>query len=141
MDLNFGINGSISVQAARPILVPSTTPIGLAGYSEVGHGLHKFNNAEAALADLDDSVVDGELVNALKGIALQGVSCPLLVCLSNGDQLLDTLDLYKNAEGLTGIPMKGGVLAAPGVSTNLQVGAKLDAIAGATWSTALMKQV
>jgi len=29
MDLNFGINGSISVQAARPIVVNSSTPIGI----------------------------------------------------------------------------------------------------------------
>ena len=47
MDLNFGINGSISVQPARPVLVDSSTPIGVVvPFGTVDGEFKVFNNAD-----------------------------------------------------------------------------------------------
>ncbi len=138
MDLNFGINGNISAEAARPITVKSTTVVALAGIADNHHGLHKFNNAEDALTFLETENIESVLENSLKGIALQGVNCPMVLNLASEDQLLDALDLFKRCEGLTGLSLKGGLLLAPELSTDLQVGSKLDALASSLWATALI---
>ena len=138
MDLNFGINGSIKTEAATPITVKSTTVIGIAGIATGNHGLHKFNNAEAAEEFLETEKITGVLVNSLKGIALQGVNCPIVLNLAQANGLLNALDLFKKSEGLTGLSMKGGLLLAPELSATAATGARLDAVAASLWATALI---
>lgn len=141
MDLNFGINGSISAQAARPIVVKSTTAIAITGIADSEHGLHKFNNAEEALAFLEENAIEGDIENALKGIALQGVNCTIIVNLCDNDGVLDALDELKKCEQITGISLMGGLIIAPVLSADLQVGTKLDALATKLWATALVDNV
>ena len=50
MDLNFGINGSFGIAAARPITISSSTPIGMVVTADKGDfGLMKFNGLLAWL--------------------------------------------------------------------------------------------
>ncbi|MBL4775309.1 MAG: hypothetical protein JKY87_04560 [Mariprofundus sp.] len=138
MNLNFGLNGSMSVQAARPILVNSTTAIGILGAAATMLGLHKFNNADDALVFLADNGIAGDVENALKGIALQGVVCPIVLNLCDALLVLDAMNEFKKSEGLTGVSLMGGLLIAPVLSADVAVGAKLDAVAAVTLSTALI---
>ena len=138
MDLNFGINGSISANAARPITVSSTTALGIAGATTKQHGLHAFNNADEASAFLADQNISGVLTDSVAAIGLQGVNCPIVLMLAAADQVMDGLDLFKQCEGLTGISLQGGLLLAPQLSSDNAVGSKLDAIAAVLWATALI---
>ena len=72
MDLNFGINGSFGVAAARPITISSSTPIGIVATADGGAtGLMKFNNADEGLEYITtNSITDGTLEAALTGISL-----------------------------------------------------------------------
>ncbi len=138
MDLNFGINGSISTNAARPIIVASLTAIAMLGNSTAHHGLYAFNNADDALTFLDGKAGVDDAKNALQGIALQAVNCPIVLNLcADGDEL-SALDEFKRSEGLTGINLMGGLLIAPVLSADLAIGAKLDAIAAQLWATAII---
>ena len=137
MDLDFGINGSISAQAARPITVNSSTPIGILGIAANSHGLHACNNAEDALTFLDGKGGNDELINGLKGIALSGVNCPIIVNLCDEAEVVDAVDLFKKSEGLTGINLQSGLMIAPVISAELTVATKMDAVADATQCTAI----
>lgn len=138
MNLDFGINGSMSVQAARPISVNSTTPIAVVGVAATQLGLHAFNNADDALVFLAANNIVGDVENALKGIALQGVNCPIVLNLCDALLVLDAINELKKAEGLTGISLMGGLLIAPVLSSDVAIGAKLDAVAAALLATALV---
>jgi phage tail sheath protein FI len=138
MNLNFGINGSISVAAARPITVSSTTAIGVLSVATKEYGLHKFNNAEAGLTFLAEKKITGDIVSALKAINLQGVNCPIIVNLCSADKTLEAIDLFSKSEALTGVSLFGGVMIAPVLSAELQVATKLDAVATKLWATAFI---
>ena len=70
--MDYGINGSISVDAARPIEIESTTPIAVVGDSESGVvGLHFYGSATLALAHVAGDT-DGVLRIALELIEKQG---------------------------------------------------------------------
>lgn len=138
MNLNFGMNGSMSVQAARPISVASGTAIGVLGVSVVQHGLHAFNNADDALLFLATNGIAGDVEAGLKGIALQGVNCPIVLNLCDALLVNAAIDEFKKAEGLTGISLLGGLLIAPVLSADLVIGSKLDAVAGTVLAIALI---
>ncbi len=141
MDLNFGINGSISVQAARPITVKSSTPVGVLGVTGVvaAQGLTLHNNADDALTFCDDNNIDsGDVIAALKGIRLQGVNCPIVLNLADSTEVLDAMERFKKSEGLTGVSLKNGLIIAPVLSATPANGAKLDAVAKAIWATAII---
>jgi len=138
MNLNFGLNGNISVQAARPISVLSSTPIGIVAIATTNLGMHSFNNADDALTFLAANSIKGDVVNSLKGIALQGVKCPIILNLCDSLVVLAAIDEFKKVEGLTGIALMGGLLIAPGLSKALAVGTKLDAVATLIQATALV---
>ena len=54
MAAKFGVNVTVSAEAARPIAVESTTPIGIAGYEEVlENGLYFFMTTSNALEALE----------------------------------------------------------------------------------------
>jgi phage tail sheath protein FI len=143
MDLNFGINGSFGVQAARPISISSSTPIGIVATANGGDtGLMKFNNADDGLQYVEDNnITDGTLEVALTGISLQGVNCPLVVYVStldvdeaeNKTNVLDGLDMLKQSDPVTGIDLKNGLIIAPVYSADVEVAAKIDAIASKLW--------
>ena len=107
MDLNFGINGSFGVEAARPITISSSTPIAIVATANAGAtGLIKFNNADEGLKYIvDNNITTGTLENALTGISLQTVNCPIVVHLSTVDvdeavnktNVLDGLDMLKQS--------------------------------------------
>jgi len=143
MDLNFGINGSFSVAAARPITVSSSTPIGIVATANAGDtGLMKFNNADDGLTYVsDNNITDGTLENALTGISLQAVNCPIVVHVSildvdeaiNKTNVLAGLDMLKQADPVTGIDLKNGLIICPEYSADVEVAAKMDSIATAMW--------
>ena len=147
MDLNYGINGSISADAARPITINSSTPIGIVATVNQGStGLMKFNNATEGLAYIvTNSITEGTLYAALKGIELQGVNCPLVVQLSTKaateaediTNVLAGIDELRYADAETGIDLKNGLMIAPVHSADLSVGAKLDALSTKLWTTGL----
>lgn len=147
MDLNYGINGSFGVQAARPITISSSTPIGIVCTAGAGvTGLMKFNNADEGLEYVkDNTIVDGTLEAALIGISLQGVNCPLVVHVStlavdeatNKTNILAGLDILKQSDPITGIDLKNGLIIAPKYSEDVEVGAKLDSISSKMWTTGI----
>ena len=55
MAAKFGVNITVSAEAARPISVESTTPIGIAGYEEVlGNGLHFYMTTDKAITAIEE---------------------------------------------------------------------------------------
>ena len=55
MAAKFGVNITVSAEAARPISVESTTPIGIAGYEEVlENGLHFYMTTDKAITALEE---------------------------------------------------------------------------------------
>lgn len=145
MDLNFGINGSFGVQAARPITISSSTPIGIVATANAGAtGLMKFNNADDGLQYItDNTITDGTLEAAFTGISLQGVNCPLVVHVStldattpanNKTNVLAGLDMLKQADPVTGINLKNGLVICPEYSADVDVAAKMDSVCSAIWA-------
>ena len=146
MNLNFGINGSFGIQAARPISISSSTPIGIVATANSGTpGLMKFNNADEGLQYVkDNNITDGTLGVSLIGIALQGVNCPIVVHLSikgtaavDKTNVLAGLSLLKQSDPVTGIDLKNGLIIAPEYSADVEVAAKIDAVASALWCTGI----
>lgn len=148
MDLNFGINGSFGVQAARPITISSSTPIGIVATADNGAtGLMKFNNADEGLQFIADNLITaGTLDVALTGISLQGVNCPIVVHLSTLDvatpannitNVLAGLDMLKQSDPVTGIDLKNGLIIVPEYSADVTVAAKMDSICTALWCTGI----
>jgi len=148
MDLNFGINGSFDVAAARPITISSSTPIGIVATANNGAtGLMKFNNADDGLQYVTDNLItDGTLEIALIGISLQGVNCPIVVHVSTLDEVTEAnnitnvlagLDLLKQSDPVTGIDLKNGLIIVPEYSADLTVAAKMDSIASVLWMTGI----
>ena len=145
MNLNFGINGLISVRAARPITVESSTPIGMAVTANTDLvGFHKFNNAEEGLKWCEDNnITDGTLKKAMLGIYLQGVSNPLVAYIvkldaddtKNRDVISKAIEQFPKAYTITGI--KPNLLIAPEYSADVGVAAKLDAIGAKIWATGI----
>ena len=141
MDLNFGINASFGAQAARPITVNSSTPIGVLGAADdktALYGLSKHNNADAALEYCKQHDITGDIVAGLKGIRLQGVNCPIVLNLCDSSKALEAAKLFKKSEGLTGVSLKNGLIVAPILSANTALGKKMDAVAKAIWATAIV---
>ncbi|WP_108062717.1 phage tail sheath C-terminal domain-containing protein [Poseidonibacter lekithochrous] len=147
MDLNFGINGSFGVAAARPITISSSTPIAIVATANAGDtGLMKFNNADDGLKYVEDNTItDGTLEAALTGVSLQGVNCPLVVHVStlnvdeavNKTNVLAGLDMLKQSDPLTGIDIKNGLIIVPEYSAIVEVAAKMDSISSKMWTTGI----
>jgi hypothetical protein len=146
LTLNYGINGLISVEAARPIVVDSSTPIGMAVTTNGSiEGWIEFNNAEEGLKWCDEnSVTDGTLLPTLHGIFLQGVSNPLAVYMvkkddnddTNRDNISLAIEKFTQAYTFTGVKPK--LLIAPYYSHDVGIGAKLDAISAKLWATGVV---
>ena len=146
MDLNFGINSSFGVAAARPITISSSTPIGIVATANGGTpGLIKFNNADDGLQYVkDNNITDGTLEVSLLGISLQAVNCPIVVHIcpkgtvaQDKTNVLAGLSLLKQSDPVTGIDLKNGLIIAPEHSADVEVAAKMDSISTALWTTGL----
>ena len=101
MAAKFGVNVTISAEAARPISVESTTPIGIAGYEEVlDNGLHFFMTTTKALEaleakykakkDASQAFKKGSIYRALKGIEDQAVNTQIILSVFTKDDDSDT---------------------------------------------------
>ncbi len=140
--MDYGINGSIGVDAVRPINVDSTTPIALVGTADVGDaGLHLFSNADIALAYVDAATA-GTLKNALQLISDQGVFCPIILGLVTygADEttagIITMIDSLKSAEAEVGY--RPDLIIAPEYSFDVAVAAKIDAVASRLWATGIL---
>ena len=100
MAAKFGVNVTISAEAARPISVESVTPIGIAGYEEVlENGLHFFMTTAKALEaleakykakkDASQAFKKGSIYRALKGIEDQAVNTQIILFLQAEDGIRD----------------------------------------------------
>ena len=103
MAAKFGVNITVSAEAARPISVESTTPIGIAGYEEVlENGLHFFMTTAKALEaleakykikkDASQAFKKGSIYRALKGIEDQAVNTQIILSVFTEDDDSDTND-------------------------------------------------
>ncbi|OUT11067.1 phage tail protein [Campylobacter concisus] len=103
MAAKFGVNVTVSAEAARPIVVESTTPIGIAGYEEVlENGLHFYMTTAKALEaleakykakkDASQAFKKGSIYRALKGIEDQAVSTQIILSVFTKDDDSDTND-------------------------------------------------
>ncbi|MBE9852602.1 phage tail protein [Campylobacter concisus] len=101
MAAKFGVNVTISAEAARPISVESTTPIGIAGYEEVlENGLHFYMTTAKALEaletkykakkDASQAFKKGSIYRALKGIEDQAVNTQIILSVFTKDDDSDT---------------------------------------------------
>ena len=103
MAAKFGVNVTVSAEAARPIAVESTTPIGIAGYEEVlENGLHFYMTTAKALEaleakykakkDASQAFKKGSIYRALKGIEDQAVNTQIILSVFTKDDDEDTND-------------------------------------------------
>ena len=103
MAAKFGVNVTISAEAARPISVESVTPIGIAGYEEIlDNGLHFFMTTAKALEaleakykakkDASQAFKKGSIYRALKGIEDQAVNTQIILSVFTKDDDSDTND-------------------------------------------------
>lgn len=142
--MNFGINGSISVNAARPITVDSTTVISIVATTDAGSmGMQFFGNADLALTAYAVST-RGTLKDALNGIIAQGVYCPIIIYAVSDTALNPaiTADLIvgvnalSTAEAITGY--RPDIIICPEFSGEATVGTAMDAMATRLWATAIV---
>ncbi|WP_103604089.1 phage tail sheath subtilisin-like domain-containing protein [Campylobacter concisus] len=103
MAAKFGVNVTVSAEAARPIAVESTTPIGIAGHEEVlENGLHFYMTTAKALEaleakykakkDASQAFKKGSIYRALKGIEDQAVNTQIILSVFTKDNDEDTND-------------------------------------------------
>lgn len=140
MELKFGINGEISVAAARAITVESTTPIGIVATTNAGTlGLKLYGSLSLALTAFASST-EGTLLDALKAIDAQGVSCPLIINALATDsteaQIIAGVNALKTAEAVTGY--RPNLIVAPEFSANATIGLAMGAVAQKLWATAIV---
>jgi len=145
MDLNFGINGSIKVEAARPILVDSQTPIGMVVPFKKKTDFKVFNNADALKKYLKENGATEEdlAYKSANAIALQGVNTKIVVKFVEDTQnpkakILTALDVLKTAPFDENILTKPNLIIVPNYSYDKDIAAKMDAIATLFRATAIV---
>lgn len=148
MNLDFGINGSIAVEAARPVLVDSSTPIGVVVPMGTAAVLTYYNNADAWKEYL---ITQGQTHDDLPyqtaaAIALQGVHTKIIVAYVPIDNdtavqrthLLDGLDLLKSAPYDDRVLDRPDLVIVPWHSYDTAVAAKIDAVAATLRATGII---
>lgn len=148
MAAKFGVNITVSAEAARPISVESTTPIGIAGYEEVlENGLHFYMTTDKAITALEEiyeakkkaseQFKKGSIYRALKAISDQSVQTQIILSVftrtDNNDDSDDitackaAIEAFKNAKSATGY--RPNLLIAPEYSGEDAIKAALEAMA------------
>lgn len=140
MSLNFGINGTISVKASRAVTVESTTPIGIVATTNAGTlGMALYGSPSLALTAFASST-EGTLLDALKAIDAQGVSCPLIINALAADatdaQIIAGVNTLKTAEAVTGY--RPNLIVVPELSAEETIGLAMGAVAQKLWATAIV---
>ena len=145
MNLNFGINGGISVQAARPVIVDATTPIGIVVPFKNDTTFRVFNNADAMKGYLEENgATDDDLAyKTANAIALQNVNTKIVVkFVPDGDAVKDNvlsgLDTLKTAPFDENILTRPNLVICPEYSYDVDVAAKMDSIAAKLRATAIV---
>jgi len=146
MDLAFGINGSISVEAARPVLVDTSTPIGIVVPFGSSDGEFKvFNSADEMKTYLEEkgATEDDLAWKTANAIALQGVRGKIVAkFVADGDSAKDNvlagLDVLKTAPQDENILTTPDLIICPEYSYDTDVAAKMDSIASLFRATAIV---
>ncbi|MFZ5374456.1 MAG: phage tail sheath family protein [Campylobacterota bacterium] len=141
MSLNYGINGDISVAAARAITVASSTPIAIVATTDSGpQGMNFYGSAETAITAYAGAT-EGTLLDALKDIDAQATTCPIIVyaidsVTADAAAMIAGVDALKNAYSVTGY--RPDLIVCPEWSGTLTVATAMDAMATRLWATAIV---
>jgi len=138
--MNYGINGNITADAARPITVISTTPIAIVGTSNAGVIGMQFYGTVALAITAFASATTGTIKEALSAIDAQGVTCPIII-----NALADTAVEADVIAAVTALSTAYAVTAyrpdliiCPEWSGTVSVGTAMDAVATKLWATAII---
>ncbi|MCI6989291.1 MAG: phage tail sheath subtilisin-like domain-containing protein [Campylobacter sp.] len=141
---NYGVNVTISTEAARPVVVESLTPIGIVGYAEngLGDGLHFYTNVSQALSELKG--VGGSLEKAVNAINDQAVETPIILSVFTKSEdksetttnAVNAIGEFKNAKSRFGY--KPNILIAPQFSGEDAIKGELESMAERLKATAII---
>ena len=148
MQLNYGINTSISVHAPRPMFVDSATPIGVVMPFGAQPTLTYYDTAAGWKAYLE---TQGQTRDDLPwitadAIELQGVHCKIIVAYvpklddasAQRDAVIDGLELLQSAPYDSRVLDRPDLIIVPMHSHDLAVAAKMDAVAAKLRSTGIV---
>jgi hypothetical protein len=152
MDLNFGINGSISVEAARPVLVDTSTPIGIVvPFGDTDGEFKVFNSADEMKTYLEDkgATEDDLAYKTANAISLQNARGKIVVKFvaytkdadgndTTKQSVLDGLDVLKTAPQDENILTTPDLIICPEYSYDTDVAAKMDSLASLFRATAIV---
>ena len=145
MNLNFGINGGISVESARSIAVNGITPIGIVVPLKTNTDFKVFNNADKLKEYLiqNGATVDDLAYKVANAISLQNVNTKIVVkFVQDGDGVKDNilagLDILKTAPFDESIMTKPNLIIVPEYSYDVDVAAKMDSLASKFRATAII---
>lgn len=143
---NYGVNVTISADAARPITVESLTPIGVCGYQEgLEEGLHFYLNTSATIKALE-KLGNGSIKKAVDAIDDQAVETPIILSVfkkdsgSDGDMTLtnaiSAIEDLKNAKSKFGYAPN--IIICPEFSGEDAIKGALETIATRLKATAIV---
>ena len=148
MDLNYGINGYIDVQAPRPVVVESTTPIGVVVPVKSENDLTYYNNASEWKEFLSNEGLtpDDLAYRTAMAIEAQGVATKIIVTYVPEDSDADTqksnilsgLDVLRSAPYDERVLDRPDLFIVPDHSYDLDVAAKMDSVAAVLKSTGIV---
>jgi len=145
MKLNFGINGSISVQAARPVIVDTSTPIGIVVPFGDLEEFKVFNSSDELKTYLEEkgATEDDLAWKSANAISLQGVRGKIVVkFVSDSDSVKDNvlagLDVLKTAPQDENILTRPDLIIVPEYSYDVDIAAKMDSLASVFRATAIV---
>ncbi len=143
MKLNFGINGSISVEAARPVIVDTTTPIGIVVPFKDLKDFRVFNSAEDMKSFLEEKGATKKdlAYKTANAIALQGVKGKIVAVFvkeAGKSSILEGLNLLKTATQDENILTRPDLIIAPEYSFDVDIAAKMDSVASLFKATAIV---
>ena len=103
MAAKFGVNVTITAEAARPITIQSITPIGIAGtYDKLEVGLHYFGSVTDAKEKLKELKGAGTLIKAVQAIYDQAVETPIIFSVfeegANITAIRTAIEAFKDAK-------------------------------------------
>ena len=148
MDLNFGINGSIAVEAARPVVVDTKTPIGVVVPMAAASELTYYNGPKAWKEYLETQGLtsDDLAYQAAAAMELQNVNAKIIVAYVPVDsnaagqkqKILDGLDLLKSAPYDDRVLDNPDLIVVPEYSYDPDVAAKMDSVAAKLRATGIV---
>lgn len=158
MAAKYGVNVTISAEAARPIAVESVTPIGIVGFEEIlEEGIHFFTNVTKAKNAIEEALLDynkdkeedkkkrsGSVLQSLKGIYDQAVETPIILSVfaKDEDAGANTTACKKAVEDLRSAEVKTGyrpnLIIALGFSDQEAIRGAMEAVATRLKATAII---